>query len=156
MNSCYLLKWPAFILSPWTRGLIASACYSCQTFWLGCRFLLSIYHDKHNYLDISFYGFYKSPSTQSVPSVHQLQPQSAGSLSVWLLSLPFKRKTVFNGTGSKSQKMFDYFKLKLRRVMIVEIHEPYDMTSLRPYWTQPPHATQRHGRRTLKMSFFLI
>lgn len=33
MNSCYLLKWPAFILSPRTRGLMASAYYSCQPFW---------------------------------------------------------------------------------------------------------------------------
>lgn len=58
MNSCYLLKWPAFISSLWTRALITSACCSCQPFWLGCRFFLSIYHDKHNYLNISFYGFY--------------------------------------------------------------------------------------------------
>lgn len=39
------------------------------------RSLLSIYHDKHNYLNISFYGFYKSTDAQSMPSVHQLQPR---------------------------------------------------------------------------------
>lgn len=113
MNSCYLLKWPAFILSPWTRGLIASACCSCQPFWLGCQFRLSIYHDKHNYLNISFYGFYKSPGAQSMPSDHQLQPRSAGSTSTWLLRLcqPLRvEKMVFNVTVAES--LFHVFKLR--------------------------------------------
>lgn len=40
-----------------------------------CPLLLSMYHDKHNYLNISFYGFDKSTDARSMPSVHQLQPR---------------------------------------------------------------------------------
>lgn len=50
-----------------------------------------IYHDKHNYLNISFYGFYKSPGAQSMQSVHQLQPRSTGK-RIHLAAWTFRKK----------------------------------------------------------------
>lgn len=110
MNSCYLLKWPAFILSPRTRGLMASAYYSCQPFW---SLPIPAFQYIMTNIITSTSLFMDSTNRQAHRACRVSINYSNGPLvsaSTWLLGLSGK-KEIFNVTVSESLK---------KKIMIIE------------------------------------